>query len=160
VRCLSVFTECLAAGRCQGAPHAAPAGRAAQVHYTANEKPHIQNDTITINHRFAGAPPARRARQASCDAPALAQRRALPAHAQGLSLLSHHALSCVRANRCRGQVRARPQGADGRAARPPRAGDHLIKLVASTKDLPEILASTGAAAPAPFQAVLPRRDAA
>ena len=25
-----------------------------QVHYTANEKPHIQNDTITINYRLAG----------------------------------------------------------------------------------------------------------
>lgn len=24
-----------------------------QFHYTASERPHIQNDTITINHRFA-----------------------------------------------------------------------------------------------------------
>jgi len=87
LRRLSVLTEGVAKGSRRGFPHAALAGRAAQVHYTANEKPHIQNDTITINHRFAGAPPARRARQAPYDTCALAQRHALPAHAQGLSLL-------------------------------------------------------------------------
>ncbi|KAK9822191.1 hypothetical protein WJX81_000989 [Elliptochloris bilobata] len=68
-----------------------------QVHYTANEKPHIQNDTITINHRFVGD------------------------HLIKLSI--SHALSqstklCVFEER-------------------------VIEIVASTKDLPEILASTG-----------------
>ncbi|KAK9796644.1 hypothetical protein WJX73_007435 [Symbiochloris irregularis] len=68
-----------------------------QFHYTANERPHIQNDTITIHHRFSSD------------------------HLIKLSI--SHALSqstklCVFEER-------------------------VLEIVASTKDLPEILASTG-----------------
>ncbi|KAK9814251.1 hypothetical protein WJX72_002986 [[Myrmecia] bisecta] len=68
-----------------------------QFHYTANEKPHIQNDTITINHRLSND------------------------HLIKLSI--SHALSqstklCVFEER-------------------------VLSIVASTKDLPEILAFTG-----------------
>ena len=68
-----------------------------QFHYTASERPHIQNDMITIHHRFAND------------------------HLIKLSI--SHALSqstklCVFEER-------------------------VLEIVASTKDLPEILASTG-----------------
>ena len=68
-----------------------------QFHYTASERPHIQNDMITIHHRFAAD------------------------HLIKLSI--SHALSqstklCVFEER-------------------------VLEIVASTKDLPEILASTG-----------------
>lgn len=72
-----------------------------QFHYTASERPHIQNDMITIHHRFATD------------------------HLIKLSI--SHALSqstklCVFEER-------------------------VLEIVASTKDLPEILASTGRQSP-------------
>jgi uncharacterized Rmd1/YagE family protein len=93
------------------------------VRYTANEKMHIQNDTITLNYRLSGTK-------------------------ENHLFVTEHGLLTAEGDRCEGfagdhSIKLSISYALSQSTKLCVFEERVLEIVASTKDLPESLASTG-----------------